>query len=249
MRSLLIVAGWAVATGASLGQVVVEERGREVVGTSGHSVLRHLNQRLPQVTFTAAPLEQVVEWLAQQTELDVVVRWQALEEAGLERERPICLHVRHLRLSQVLWLILNEAGGPDLKLAYLAGDGLLVISTAEDLERQMVTKVYDVADLLGRVPDFGAAPRIDPAQWAGETRGCFATPGAAGSEGYENKPGTSSEELRQVVIDTVEPWSWAEHGGLGTIRAYGHVLVVRNSLRVHQQLGGVSEERTGAARE
>ena len=123
-----------------------------------------LDQRLPEVALDNVPLEQVVDWLGELLQTNVIVRWQVLEDAGVERDQPISVKVRNLRLSQVLWLILNEAAGPDLKLAYRASNDMLIISTAEDFAKDMVVKVYDVSDLLYAPPDFHNAPQIDVVQ-------------------------------------------------------------------------------------
>ena len=97
------------------------------------STLDLLNQRLPEVMFEELPLEQVMEFIADFTQMNVVVRWEILEDAGIERDKAITIKVRNVHLRQVLWLIMNEAGGTDLKLAYRASGNMLVLSTEEDL--------------------------------------------------------------------------------------------------------------------
>lgn len=50
-------------------------------------------------------------------------------------------------------------------------------------------------------------------------------------------PGTI-EELVEVIVNTVEPQSWRVNGGRGTIIPFDGRLVVRNSIYVHQLIGG-----------
>ncbi len=203
------------------------------------TTLGYLSQRIPEVDFEKAGLDQVLDWIASLTPMNIVVRWQILEDAGVERDKPITMQVRNLRLSQVLWMIMNEAGGPDLKLAYRASGELLIISTAEDLGREMVLLVYDVSDLLVAIPRFGR-PRVDFTPPGGSGFGSLGRGGQP--EGEEAEPDEGHEadirELVDLIVATVEPDSWAANGGLGTIRAFHDVLVVRNSPRVHQALGG-----------
>jgi hypothetical protein len=45
-------------------------------------------------------------------------------------------------------------------------------------------------------------------------------------------------ELMTLIVETVEPESWKSAGGHGTISALRRQIVVRNSLQVHQMLGG-----------
>ncbi|MCH7719552.1 MAG: hypothetical protein IH988_00995 [Planctomycetes bacterium] len=51
------------------------------------------------------------------------------------------------------------------------------------------------------------------------------------------EPG-SIEELVKVIVATVEPQSWQVNGGRGTIIPFNGQLVVRNSIYVHQLIGG-----------
>lgn len=220
------------------------------------TTLKYLNERIPQVAFQDAPLDQVMDWLGKQTPMQVQVRWQILEDAGIERDKAITMNVQDLRLSQILWMIMKEAGGSDLKLAYRASDRILTISTAEDLGHEMVVKVYDVSDLLHRVTDQFGAPQMDIAQ-AGQGMGqgggstnIFQQGGGQQSEdemnrGQQGRAGEEDPEIKELIdliTLTVEPDSWEANGGKGTIKAYRKLLVVRNNILVHQSLGGYVEE-------
>jgi hypothetical protein len=242
---LLTAAGLmlGLATSAVTGQIQSGDdpsaAGRAHVPTT----LTYLNERLAEVDFQDAELDQVMDWIASLTPLNIVVHWQVLEDAGIERDKPITIHVRNLRLSQVLWMIMDEAGGPDLKLAYRASGELLILSTEEDLRREMVIRVYDVSDLLVSIPRF-TGPR--PSLMAASGGELGSPRSGAQSEGEEARPDqrhdTEIQKLIDLIVETVEPDSWVVHGGLGTIRAFHEVLVVRNSIRVHQALGGRMEE-------
>jgi hypothetical protein len=65
--------------------------------------------------------------------------------------------------------------------------------------------------------------------------GTFAT-------GLTTLPGelASAQGLIDLITETIDPDSWDVNGGRGRIRYYAplRVLVVRNRLRVHEQLGG-----------
>ncbi len=213
-----------------------------------------LNQRIPEVEFVNQPLDSVIEWLGELTQLNIVVRWQTLADAGIERDTPISIKVRNLRLSQVLWLIMNEVGRGDIELAYRASGSLLVFSTADDLGKELVTKVYDVSDLLITIPR-AQRPMFDVTQGMGQT----GSGGGGGSglfgQGSQNQqqqedPNAQSgaataamQRLIDLITDTVEPDSWASKGGgNGTIHAFGRLLVVRNTILVHQRLGGYLSE-------
>ncbi|MFQ5806316.1 MAG: hypothetical protein ACE5I3_07695, partial [Phycisphaerae bacterium] len=134
------------------------------------------------------------------------------------------------------------AGGPDLKLAYRASGELLIVSTAEDLGREMVTIVYDVSDLLTHIPRFADARRVDPTGLGGA--GLHRQGGQQSTDERERNQDDDADiqKLVELIIQTVEPDSWTDNGGLGTIQAFRNVLVVWNNIRVHQALGGYVEE-------
>jgi len=219
------------------------------------TTLKYLNERIDEVSFDSAPLDQVINWLEDFTPMNVVVRWDILEENGVDKDKPISMQVRNLRFSQVLWLLMQEAGGSDVKLAYRASGELLIISTADDLGKEMVVRVYDVSDLLVRAEKFYGAPHMDLqnsqnlGSQGGGTGNIFGGTGSGGSRDDDERGGrgreeedTGIQELIDLIVTTVEPNSWALNGGLGTIQAFRNLLVVRNNILVHQALGGYVEE-------
>lgn len=220
------------------------------------STIRLLNERIPEVSFDSVPFEQVMDWVAEITGANVVVRWQALEDMGIERDKPITIKLKNLRLSQVLWMIMNEAGGADVKLAYRASGSLLILSTQEDLSKEMIVRVYDVSDLLMNVPRFDNAATLDPAQ-ALQQQGQAGGGGGAGAQLFqstqqnqqredEGAEGADIQRLIELIQQTVEPDSWVEPGGgSGTIFAFRNLLIVYNTPLVHQQLGGSVAEMDG----
>lgn len=227
-------------------------------GAKSVGTLSLLNKRIPEVSFEDLPLDQVIDWLQGYTGVNVVSHWQTLIDAGVPRDKPITIKVKNLRLSQVLWMIMNEAGGADIKLAYRASGNLLILSTADDLGQELLVRVYEVADLLVRVQNFRSAPQIDiqrsqqqgGAGGGGGGQSVFGN-GSGGGGGQEDddeggaqnqdQPGAVNPEMQRLIDliqQTIHPDSWAANGGTGTLQAWRTQLVVRNNIRVHQELGG-----------
>ena len=46
------------------------------------------------------------------------------------------------------------------------------------------------------------------------------------------------QEFVNLIVNSIEPESWASKNGRGTITAWRSRLVVRNSIHVHQLLAG-----------
>ena len=77
-----------------------------------------LQKEIPEAIFEEAPLDQVLDWMATLTPMQILTRWQTLEDAGIERDKPISMTVRGVKFYQLLWLVLKEASGRDLDLGY-----------------------------------------------------------------------------------------------------------------------------------
>ena len=207
--------------------------------------LNWLEERIPEINVTDVPFEGVVEYLSDFLKVNIVVRWEALSPMGVTRDKPMSLRLRNLKVSQALWLLLNEAGGPDVRLAYRATSNLLLVSTADDLGREMVVKAYDVTDLITPAPSF-AGPTIDVSRAGGVgDRAVFESARGETGGGGEGRQGLAPEleRLIAVVLATVEPDSWEGVGGKGTIAGFQRCIVVRNTIAVHQKLGGWLTER------
>jgi hypothetical protein len=207
-----------------------------------------LDRRVPEIKFEKAPLDEVLRWVEQYTGALVYVRWAVLADAGIDRDTPVTIAARDRKLSQVLWVIMNEATGTSgVTLAYEASDELFLFSTHKDLSRSLVVKVYDVADITVDVPNFGpggqrtvhrtrvhrtpqARPDVGPGD--GQTRGS-ATPRPSPEIVTDDE---KLQELMELIQCTVAPETWEVNGGEGTIFPYKGKLVIRASLYVHQML-------------
>ncbi len=219
------------------------------------STLELLNRRVPDVRLVEQPFDQVVDWLSELMQMNIVVRWQVLEDSGIERDMPVSIQVRNVRFSQVMWLVLNQVAGSDVVLAYRASGQMMTISTKEDLGREMITKIYDVSDLLVRIPRASRQSAFDVTQGMGQTGGQGGGGGGQGMFGQgqqtqqddydddQQGEGALMEELIDIVTQTIEPDSWQRNGGMGSVRSFRGLLIVHNTILVHQQLGGyVSED-------
>ncbi len=179
-------------------------------------VLVRLGRRVPDVSFDEAQLKDVFDWLGQQLGVNVWVRWKVLKEWEILPDEPISLRARDVRLSNVLWMILKEAS-PTVELSYGLVDNILVVSTRADLARETVTIVYNVNGLLlEKYPDFGSA-------------------GAFGS-GHMTDINVMGRKLAETLRETVDPETWVENGGTGTVRYYNGRIIVRAGLDTQMQI-------------
>ena len=188
--------------------------------------------------FKDMTFEEFTEWLARQGKANVIVRWKVIEDAGIDVDKLINLKLHDVTVRQIIELVFEDlaAGLDKVELAAKADDNTIIISTKRDLYKDLVTRTYDIQDLLIVVPDFAA-------QGAGTPTG-RSTPGAglsAGRQSQELKSGTPEElaqSLINIITSQIEPESWAVNGGKGTIAYFKGRLVIRNNLIVHELIGG-----------
>ncbi len=107
-----------------------------------------LDQVLPDVKFDQTPFETCINALrnAGKPNVNIFVNWRALQDAGIDKSKPITLNASHLTLRTVVTKVLAAAGG-DL-LDSVIDEGALTISTRSDLDRNTMTRVYDVRDIV-----------------------------------------------------------------------------------------------------
>jgi general secretion pathway protein D len=130
---------------------VLEERG---VAAEDQAAQLLLERRLPEVRLDGIGFADVVEFLRDVSGANIFVNWRAMEAAGIDKSTPVSIRMRDVRFAKVLDTILDDVGGGTVELSYTINEGVVTISTEEDLARNVVTRVYDIRDLLVAVEDF-----------------------------------------------------------------------------------------------
>jgi protein involved in polysaccharide export with SLBB domain len=95
-----------------------------------------LRKRIPEVRLQGTPLSDVIDFLRDTTGANIFVNWKVLEGVGIERNAPVTLRFRDVSFDKVLRLVLEEVGGGNVALAYIAEENVITISTEEDLARE-----------------------------------------------------------------------------------------------------------------
>jgi hypothetical protein len=130
-------------------------------GGSDRTSDAQLNRRLPQIKFDAVAFSDVVDFLRDVSGLNIFVNWKSLEAAGVDRNTPVTAQLHDVKFSKALSVILSEGvGGGQTKLGYTLDQGVITISTADELSKNVVVRVYDIRDLILSVPDFDDAPNF-----------------------------------------------------------------------------------------
>lgn len=108
--------------------------------------------------FVETPLNDVISYLQDLTGVEFYLNAKKLEEAGFSKDAPITVHLKKVRVDMLLDLALAQAGDG---VAYVLRDGIVVVSSASDLENATEVRVYNCRDLLKLSPpvESGFGPR------------------------------------------------------------------------------------------
>ena len=161
------------------------------------------------VEFTEKPLHQVLTGLSRQFQVQMVLAHKKLEEASVSPDTPVTKKLEDLSLESILRLVLS-----DLELTFTIRNEVLVITTPEDAESQLITRVYPVLDLLPRSE--AIVKRTQPGE-------------------------TAFNPLIDLIVGTIQPDSWRDVGGPGAIDLNEKVaaLVVSQTRDVHRSVEGL----------
>ena len=93
--------------------------------------------------FTEEPLENVVNFLQDEYNIPIQLDMPSLEDAALTADEPVTVNLKNITLRSALRLMLKQK-----QLTYVIRDEVMIITTPEEAESELVTKVYPVADLV-----------------------------------------------------------------------------------------------------
>ena len=214
-----------------------------------------LAKRIASVDWLDMPFEEVIAWLRAESEgqVNIIPRWGPLSVESVDRDTLVTLQLNSTMVAEVLNEVLAQLS-EDGALRYQATGNKLKISTRTDFDRTMHVRIYDVTDILFRVPDFGkTAPIIDlqrtgGAGGAGGGGGGQSVFSGSSSGSDQDEAGEQAEqnlrerleELRTLIEETIAPdtWDTGDIGGRGRIRIFNRALVVYNTIEVHEQIAG-----------
>ena len=136
----------------------------------------------------------------------IVLEKRTLEEAAISLDTPVTARISEVSYRSLLRRVLKE-----YKLTWTFRDEVILITTPEDAESMLETRLYPVLDLVAI---------------AGST------PENAMREIHDY------DTLIETITTTVEVDSWDEVGGPGTIAEYPQAgaLVISQTAEIHEQV-------------
>ena len=128
---------------------------------------RHIPIKRPTVSPSSfkpdMPFSEAIDILRNSTvpPLNIAVLWKDLQEnADIYRDTPIGMNGlsgvplrTHLKI-----LLMSVSGGAVEKLGFVVDDGVIIIATQSSLPKKVVTRVYDVSDLVSEPANYRLMP-------------------------------------------------------------------------------------------
>jgi hypothetical protein len=218
---------------------------------SNTPVRRSLDRPIPEIRFTGNSFSDCIDFLTDATGANIVVDWKALEAAKVTKDTPITLRLStSIRLRKVLTLMLDQAGGAGV-LTFYVDQGVLTITSQEQADKELITRLYPIQDLLFQHPDYNDAPTLSIQSNNATAGGGGGGGGASGGGPFGGGGGGSTDtnntsnnmtsqqradEIIKLITDTVRPEIWKVNGGNATISFIRGNLVVSAPRSVHEML-------------
>lgn len=111
--------------------------------TPAEKKIREALEAPTQMEFTETPLQDAVGYLKDLHSIEIQLDTRAMEDAGVGSDTPVSRVLNGVSLKSALRLLLGE-----YDLTFIVKDEVLLITTQDKAESELVTKAYPVADLV-----------------------------------------------------------------------------------------------------
>ena len=192
-------------------QKLVEERHeRELkdrdAAKKNQQVKAALDRAIPEVRFEGVPLSDAIDFMRDVTGANILVDWRALSRAKVDKNAPVTVRVQGVSFEKALATILQSIDS-DPALGFVVQDGVILITTQLELDKNVGIKVYDIRDLIVGAPDFR-----------------FQDGGVKAEPQDKDLHERLAQDVINVIKETIAPETWK--GGTGSIRYLAGQLIV-----------------------
>jgi type II secretory pathway component GspD/PulD (secretin) len=180
-----------------------------------------LASRKVTLNFPDTPFAEVVGFLQDITGLNITVASSVDTE-----ETTVSLRLRDVLLQDALKIILEQT-----ELAMTFKDQTLMITQPDEARGEYVLEIYDVQDLLSRIPDFPG----DKIRVAGDSSGGGGAGGAFTFEDEEEEEGNVLEpdQLEEIVTSSVGEDNWDEPASIEIHRGQ---IIINQTRELHREI-------------
>lgn len=197
--------------------------------------------RLP-VDLNENAFEDVVAFIGNTTRLDIDVDWESLADIGVDPDSPITLRLREVPLETLLDRVVAKVSDPTLPAGWAIQDGIITIASDEVLRRNTALEIYDIRDMLFRVPNFDNAPQFDlsSALQSGQGGGGSSPFQSAQDDDDDVEFEDRVQEIVDLIQANIDPDGWVDLGGnTSSITQLNGNFVITTTSRNHRAIIGL----------
>lgn len=231
------------------------------VGIPDHQPTRYLTKPIrlglgtlvQNVEYEEIPLNEVLDDLRDKSGANIVANWQSLSKAGIEKDTPVSLKLRNVSAGRILKAILENLSSARDRVSYIVQDGVVLIATAEDLDRRVDTRTYDITHLLMEVKDLRGGSRYDSGSGQYDRRrdrnmdydnrnrdrrsnSSRTSVGSSSRRSSESTAVDRKQKIIDIVYSSAPEDSWRENGGPGSVAVFGTRLIVTQTIENHTKI-------------
>ena len=178
------------------------------------------------------PLKTVVDRLSKASGLRFVIDKEALAQEGVTPTDPVSIELDQISVRSLLPLLLKplRLGGK------VNNSDTVVITSLVKSHGRLIPATYAVADLVVGVPERLTLDLTKGASSSLQTD--------IRTDSQFGEATVAFDELAELITTTVEPDSWKEAGGEGTIRTSETTLslVIRQTQQVHEEISDLLDQ-------
>ena len=199
-------------------------------------------QKLVSPKFDRVPLKEAVAWFRTAGDLNIILDELAIEEEGVTGTTPVTLELNEVAIHSALRLLLEPL---NLGITIDEESSVVIVTSKLRMQGRMVAAAYPVADLVIPIPKSVVVRRSEDGAYLlqpdSEPRSDEVT--LVSGVTYERSQ-LDMDSISELVTTVVEPDSWQEVGGLGTLRPNERTLslVIRQTQDVHREVSDLLDQ-------
>lgn len=167
-----------------------------------------LSESIPKIEFCEMDLKSVIDFFRDIAEVNIHVDWENMSCIGVDQSTIINVQLHDVQLIKAIDVVLAEASVHE-PLGYSISDGVITISSREELSRHVATRLYEINDII--VNSVSQTP-----QYSTEV---------------------AIIDLIEFITMTIDPVSWFIAGGtVGSIQEYDGLLAITQTFENHQSI-------------
>ncbi|KKL82741.1 hypothetical protein LCGC14_1981740, partial [marine sediment metagenome] len=204
------------------------------------AVHKTLRQVLPKLDFAGIAFGDTIQFLRDVSNVNIHVNWEAMRQVNIDQKTQVNVKLTQVSVEKALRTVLDDVGGVN-PLGFVVAEGVITISTKDDLSRETRTRVYDIRDLIVTVPDF-RGPRTSLSRGTGNNAGAGLF-GDDDDDDDDDEDTLSRAELTENILElirsTIAPDTWRSgdaSGTIGSVRELNGRIIVTQTPENQQGL-------------